>query len=198
MNNSVGLGGVTLLVAAVVWLLVFVPGYTKRSQIRETTKVVRASAKQTMAEQPLTDDQRLRRLINTQRSFSVIFILGLLGSVASAVAAMAENSWWFGFAAAMLLTLGSLFIQRAAASQAAAIASRLHRRRQQVRQSAARTQAARNKSREWSPNPIPAPLAPRQSGELVQPLAEVIEIDQPKRSLAAKEIDEILARRRAI
>ncbi|HBB38712.1 MAG TPA: hypothetical protein DCZ33_00535, partial [Candidatus Aquiluna sp.] len=62
MDNSVGLGGVTLLLAAVVWLLVFVPGYTKRSQIRETTKVVKESAKQTMAEQPLTDDQRLRRL----------------------------------------------------------------------------------------------------------------------------------------
>ena len=37
-----------------------------------------------------------------------------------------------------------------------------------------------------------------RKGELLLPLAEVIEISAPKKSLASKEIDEILARRRAI
>lgn len=198
MNNSVGLGGLTLLIAAVVWLLIFVPGYTKRSQIRETTNVVKSAAKQAASNQPLSADQRLRRLVNTQRTFSIVFLLGAIGAIASALAALTENSWWFGFALALLISLAGLFIQRAAANQAAAIASKLHRNRQQVRRSAARNQLSNLRSKEWSPNPIPAPMAPLKTGELVQPLAEVINIEKPKPGLASKEIDEILARRRAI
>jgi len=37
MENSASLGGITLVLAAVVWLFIFVPGYAKRSQIKETT-----------------------------------------------------------------------------------------------------------------------------------------------------------------
>lgn len=198
MNNSVGLGGLTLLIAAVVWLLIFVPGYTKRSQIRETTNVVRAASRQAASNQPLTPDQRLRRLVNTQRTFSIVFLLGLIGSIASALAALTENSWWFGFALSLLVSVAGLFIQRAAANQAASIASKLHRDRQQVRRSASKTRASAQQNRDWSPNPIPAPLAPKTTGELVQPLAEVIKIEKPRPTLASKEIDEILARRRAI
>jgi hypothetical protein len=198
MENSAGLGGITLVVAAVVWLFIFVPGYTKRSQIKETTKLIQAARRTEEKSRVLTDDDRLRRLISTQRGFSIIFILATLAAIASVVAATAQNSWWFGFAIAFPLSLGSLVIQRAAASQAAKLAGNIHRARQRVRASASKSQAQIAKDRQWSPNPLPTPMPEVKRGELIQPLAEVIEISAPKKSLAAKEIDEILARRRAI
>jgi len=198
MENSAGLGGITLVLAAVVWLFIFVPGYTKRSQIKETTKLIQSARRTQEKSRVQTNDDRLRRLISTQRGFSVIFMLSALAALASVVAATAQNSWWFGFAVALTLCFASLFIQRAAASQAAKLAGNIHRARQRVRASASKSQAQIVKDRQWSPNPLPTPMPEVRKGELVQPLAEVIEISSPKKSLAAKEIDEILARRRAI
>ena len=198
MENSAGLGGIALVLAAVVWLFIFVPGYTKRSQINETTKLIQAARRTEEKSRVPTDDDRLRRLLSTQRGFSIIFILATLASIASVVAATAQNSWWFGFAIALPLSLGSLIIQRAAASQAARLAGNIHRARQRVRASASKSQAQMAKDRQWSPNPLPKPMTEARKGELLLPLAEVIEISAPKKSLASKEIDEILARRRAI
>jgi hypothetical protein len=198
MENSAGLGGITLVVAAVVWLFIFVPRYTKRSQIKETTKLIQAARRTEEKSRVLTDDDRLRRLISTQRGFSIIFVLATVAALASVVAATAQNSWWFGFAIALPLSFASLFIQRAAANQAAKLAGNIHRTRQRVRASASKSQTKIAKDRQWSPNPLPAPMPDLKRGELVQPLAEVIEISAPKKSLASKEIDEILARRRAI
>jgi len=198
MENSASLGGITLVLAAVVWLFIFVPGYAKRSQIKETTKLVRVAQRTERKSRAVTEDDRLRRLIATQRSFSIAFILAGLGAVASLVAATAESSWWFGFVITTVTSITALFIQRAAANQAAKLAGNIHRTRQRVRGNASKTQAQIAKDRQWSPNPVPLPLSKDRQGELVQPMAEVIEISAPKKSLASKEIDEILARRRAI
>jgi len=198
MENSVGLGGITLVLAAVVWLFIFVPGYAKRSQIKETTNLVRIATRAEEKSRVLTEDDRLRRLISTQRSFSIVFILATFAALALLVAATAENSLWFGFVIAAITSIASLFIQRAAANQAARLAGNIHRTRQQVRANASNTQVRIAKDRLWSPNPLPLPLPQVRKGELVQPLAEVIEISAPKKSWASKEIDEILARRRAI
>ena len=198
MENSAGLGGIALVLAAVVWLFIFVPGYTKRSQINETTKLIQAARRTEEKSRVPTDDDRLRRLLTTQRGFSIIFILTALASIASLVAATAQNSWWFGFAIALPLSFASLFIQRAAANQAAKLAGNIHRARQRVRANASKSQTKIAKDRQWSPNPLPKPMAEARKGELLLPLAEVIEISAPKKSLASKEIDEILARRRAI
>jgi len=198
MENSAGLGGIALVLAAVVWLFIFVPGYTKRSQINETTKLIQAARRTEEKSRVPTDDDRLRRLLSTQRVFSIIFILATLASIASVVAATAQNSWWFGFAIALPLSFASLFIQRAAANQAAKLAGNIHRARQRVRANASKSQTKIAKDRQWSPNPLPKPMTEARKGELLLPLAEVIEISAPKKSLASKEIDEILARRRAI
>ena len=198
MDNSAGLGGIALVLAAVVWLFIFVPGYTKRSQINETTKLIQAARRTEEKSRVPTDDDRLRRLLSTQRGFSIIFILATLASIASVVAATAQNSWWFGFAIALPLSFASLFIQRAAANQAAKLAGNIHRSRQRVRANASKSQTKIAKDRQWSPNPLPKPMTEARKGELLLPLAEVIEISAPKKSLASKEIDEILARRRAI
>ncbi len=196
MGNSIGLGGISLVVAAVVWLLIFVPGYANRSQLKASEQMVRAEAKEARLAQPLSADQRLRRLLNTQRGFSVLFGLSLLVVIATALAAISDGIWWFAFAVAGVIATLSLLIQRAAGNQAAKLAAQRHRQRAAVRDSAQRQ--AKPQSREWTPNRLPAPLATNQIGELSAPLADVIEIQNPKRSLTSSEIDAILARRRAI
>lgn len=197
MNNSVGLGGITLIVAAVVWLMIFVPGYTRRSQVKESTAIARAEQKRISQSTTLSPDERLRRLINTQRMFSVSFAIFLLGSIASAVASIANSMWWVGFWIASPMALLSLVTQRAAGSQASKLAMQRHRAKQSTRERAQKT-SSRPVGREWTPNPLPAPLIPSQAGELAEPLADVVAIQKPKNSLSGSEIDAILARRRAI
>ena len=194
-----GLGGVTLVVAAFVWLLVFVPGYTKRSQISETSKFVIQQQREADRKIPMTKDEQLRRLIGTQRGFSVLFGLTFLGSASLWVATVA-NSGLLAFAIlTSVLSIASLALSRAAASNAARIASALHKNRLEVRSKASKSMSSAAERREWTPNPLPAPLAslPKPEPEEVK-LAEVIQISQPRKSLSGSEIDQILARRRAI
>ena len=198
METSVGLGGITLVVVAIVWLFVFVPGYARRSHIRETTSLVASSHRAEKRLLPQTNDEKLRRLITTQRTFSIVFALATLSAVASAAAAMAQNSWWFAFGLAVAVSLASFLIQRAAGKQAARTVQKIVRVRQNVRTQASKNQAASLKNRDWTPNPMPSPMSQNHSGELILPDAEVISIIQAKPVLAKQEIDQILARRRAI
>ena len=199
MEFPVGLGGVTLVIVAVIWLLVFVPGYTQRSQITETAKYVIQQQRESDRKIPMSKDEQLRRLINTQRGFSVMFGLFVLGAIALWVAAVPNQSLIPLAAVALALALGSLLVSRAAANQAAKLAGALHARRLEVRSKASKALSHSSDRREWTPNPLPAPLAslPKAEPEAA-PMAEVIQISQPKRVLTGSEIDQILARRRAI
>ena len=199
MEFPVGLGGVTLVIVALIWLLVFVPGYTQRSQISETAKYVIQQQRESDRKIPMSKDEQLRRLINTQRGFSVLFGLGALGAIALWIAAVPNQSLTPIALVVSALAFGFLLVSRAAANQAAKLAGALHARRLEVRSKAAKALSHSNDRREWTPNPLPAPLAsiPKTEPE-VAPMADVIQISQPKRVLSGSEIDQILARRRAI
>ena len=199
MEFPVGLGGVTLVIVAVIWLLVFVPGYTQRSQISETAKYVIQQQRESDRKIPMSKDEQLRRLINTQRGFSVLFGLGALGAIALWIAAVPNQSLTPIALVVSALAFGFLLVSRAAANQAAKLAGALHARRLEVRSKAAKALSHSNDRREWTPNPLPAPLAslPKTEPEAA-PIADVIQISQPKRVLSGSEIDQILARRRAI
>jgi hypothetical protein len=197
MENSVGLGGITLVVAAIVWLAIFVPGFSKRSELRANSSIVKRDAKAAQASVPMTADQKLNRLVNTQRFFSVLFAMFLLGSISAAVAATANAGWWVLSVAVGVLAILSVLVSRAASVQAASLASKLHRNRQEVRKKASK-KLPPIENRDWAPNPIPAPLNQPRVGELVNNLADVVEIQRPANILQSKELDAILARRRAI
>lgn len=197
MENPVGLGGITLVVAAVVWLAIFVPGFTKRSEIRANSSLVRKDVMKATASQPLSPDEQLRRLLNTQRGFSVLFALFLIGGIASAIAAVAEGAWWISSAASTGFMLLSLLVSRAAGNHAGKLAAQRHRSRQQARKQAT-VRRPQQENRDWSPNPIPAPLNRPQLGELNDNFAEVVELGQQQNAWASKDLDAILARRRAI
>lgn len=197
MENSVGLGGITLVVAAIVWLAIFVPGFSKRSEIKANSSIVKRDAKIARAKTPLSLDERLNRLVNTQRFFSVFFALFLIGSISAGIAATANSGWWFAAVTTGLFAILSILVSRAASVQATAIASQLHRTRQEVRKKAS-AQRTVIENRTWEPNPIPAPLNQPKVGELVNNLADVVEIQRPENIFDSKELDAILARRRAI
>ncbi|MEK9578638.1 MAG: hypothetical protein VW008_04730, partial [Aquiluna sp.] len=65
-----------------------------------------------------------------------------------------------------------------------------------LRSTASRS-ASKQASREWVPNPLPAPLS-AAAPKPAEKLAQVIDISNSARSMSSKELDEILARRRAI
>jgi hypothetical protein len=199
MEFPVGLGGITLVLAAVVWLVAFVPGFTQRSQISETSKYVRQQQRESDQLVPVTRDERLRRLVNTQRGFSILFGLSLLAAVGLGIAAVGSPVLVPLAALISVVSLVSLLVSRAAATAAASLAGQLHSNRLQVRARASKSLNQAAASRDWTPNPIPAPLSSIPKPEIVEiKIADVIEISKQRRTLSGSEIDQILARRRAI
>jgi hypothetical protein len=199
MEFPVGLGGITLVIAAVIWLLVFVPGYTQRSQIAETSKYVIQQQKEADRKVPMSRDEQLKRLVNTQRGFSVLFGLAALGAIASWIASLGSSGLGPLAGALGFVAIASLLVSRAAAGQALRLAGAIHAKRVEVRSKASKTMASASDRREWTPNPLPAPLASLPKPEVVEaPMADVIQISSPRKVLSGSEIDQILARRRAI
>lgn len=197
MEFPVGLGGVTLVIAALVWLIAFVPGYAQKSQIEETSKFVRQQHKESLKAEPITKDDQLRRLLNTQRGFALLFAAALIGTATLGFIAISNQSLVWISVLTGTVALLSLMVSRAAAKAATKLASDLHRNRVQVRSKAQRNM--QSQTREWTPNPLPAPLASLPKLEPIEaPIAEVISIDKPRKVFSGSEIDQILARRRAI
>ena len=192
-----GLGGITLVVAAIVWLAIFVPGFSKRSELKANSSIVKRDVKVAQAKVPMSADQQLNRLVNTQRLFSVVFAMFLIGSISAALAATTNAGWWTVSVTLAVFGVLSILVSRAASVQATAIASKLHRTRQEVRKKAS-IKRPTLENREWAPNPIPAPLNQPKVGELVNNLADVVEIQRTANVFESKELDAILARRRAI
>jgi hypothetical protein len=198
MEIPVGLGGITLLVLAVLWLVIFVPGLSKRSQIKEASHIAQSEIIRQREITKVTPKDQLRRLINTQRVFSALFGLFALFTVSAAIGSALEGGWWLAFWPNLLLTLFFLFVQRAAGKRANQLATALYRSRQSVRHSAQRHAPKNQVSREWMPNHLPSPMKSSTEGEMLEPIAQVIAIAKPKTLMSSAEIDAILARRRAI
>ena len=196
MNSTAGLGGVLLVLAAVAWLIVFVPGYAARSQLAARTSLVRKSQRAANRSVPQTPQQRLLRLGNTQRGFSVLFAFSFLGSIATGIMATIGLTSWLYTPLLFVLAAMFLLVSRAAAKASSELAKKLYSNRERIRSSASRS-VSQQASREWAPNPLPAPLSitPAKPEEN---LAEVIDISSTARTISSKELDQILARRRAI
>lgn len=192
-----GMGGVLLVIAAVVWLMVFVPGWAKRGEIVAAAKNVNEQIKAERKLQQSSPQFRLNRLVMTQRIFSVLFLLLLLAGVTTGLLAGANSSPWILSITLSAFSVLSLLVARAAARQAAQVAHNIYSARQQVRSSASKVIKKAVTTKEWTPISIPDPLSKKHS-ESAPDVAEVIDISKPRRMMTSKEIDEILARRRAI
>jgi len=197
MNTPVGLGGVLLVVAAIVWLMVFVPGYAKRGELIATAKNIKEQVKKERAAEVSTPHSRLDRLVMTQRIFSILFVLLFITAVTNGLFAGVNLGAWILSITLGTLSLMSLVVSRLAAKEASKIAHNIHTARQSVRSSATQAVAKARNNKEWTPNQLPDPLSTSQSDSAPE-VADVIDISKPRRMMTSKEIDEILARRRAI
>lgn len=197
MNSPVGMGGVLLVIAAVVWLMVFVPGWAKRAEIVAAAKNVNEQIKAERRVVQSSPQFRLNRLVMTQRIFSILFLLLLIAGVTTGLLAGGNSGPWILSITLSGISVLSLLVARAAAKQAGQLAHNIYSARQQVRSSASKAVKKAVTTKEWTPISIPDPLSKKQSASAPE-VAEVIDISKPRRMMTSKEIDEILARRRAI
>jgi hypothetical protein len=177
--------------------MVFVPGYAQHGELIATVKKIRRQARQDREANLSNPQTRLDRLVITQRLFSISFLLLSITAVTNGLLAAGNFGAWI-----LSITLGTgslltLFISRLAAKEATKIAHSIHAARQNLRSSATKAVAKARNKKDWTPNQLPNPLRKSQS-DTAPEVSDVIDISKPRRMMTSKEIDEILARRRAI
>jgi len=177
--------------------MVFVPGYAKRGELIATAKNIKEQVKKERPAEVSTPHSRLDRLVMTQRIFSILFVLLFITAVTNGLFAGVNLGAWILSITLGTLSLMSLVVSRLAAKEASKIAHNIHTARQSVRSSATQAVAKARNNKEWTPNQLPDPLRTSQSDSAPE-VADVIDISKPRRMMTSKEIDEILARRRAI
>jgi hypothetical protein len=197
------IGGVALILAALVWLAVFVPGWAKRSELKQISSTMSKVSKDAERSQPPTRNARISRLLATKRGFGAITAVSWLAAATLTILGLA-GAW----AIASLVSLGllTILISRAAASQADQLLEKNYETRQLTRESVSKRLDGVNRVESgWTPNPLPAPLAAARRGEMIAPDAEILPFVQPAeaaepatQSLNSADIAEILRRRRAI
>lgn len=200
MNFPTGLGGITLIVIAIIWLLIFVPGWTKRSEVKEvTTSVARVVRAEKKARRVASED-RVARLFRTQRLFALLSVVFLISS-ASVWFITATSPVVIGLSALFtVLAIASFGIRRVAKKQLSGLVRQLNAKRQVARERVIKEVINQNELvREWTPNQLPAPLNFDRPGELLTPDADVIPIkNSEKKNFDTQDLNAILRRRRAI
>lgn len=188
MEFGLNLGGITLIAIAVIWLVFFIPSWTQRNEhiaLEQSIASERTSIPDSIA-------QRANRLQRTRSLFAIAFAFFFMGALASFIAIASSVGFLFLGLGLLTISLLSMRVSKAASSALAAILDEIANAR-----SLARSRQATSRSRSWTPNPLPKPLIGEQpvSGEVANP--DVIQLSQRKQ-LRAFELDEIMARRRAI
>jgi len=197
------IGGVALILAALVWLAVFVPGWAKRSELKQISSTMSRVTKDAERSKPPTRNARISRLLATKRSFGAIAVTAWLAS--ATLASLGLVGAW-AIVSLGLLGLLAILVSRAAAAQADLLLEKNYESRQVTRESVSKRLDSRVRADSgWTPNPLPAPLAAPRRGEMIAPDAEILPFVQPAQtvepvtqSLNSADIAEILRRRRAI
>jgi hypothetical protein len=197
------IGGVALILAALVWLAVFVPGWARRSELKQISSTMSRVSRDAEHSQPPTRNARISRLLATKRSFAALAVASWLGAATLATFGLA-GAWVIG--ALAVLGLLTILVSRAAAGQADRLLEKNYESRQLTRESVSKRLESRTLANSgWTPNPLPAPLAVARRGEMIAPDAEILPFVQPEQtpepvtqSLNSADITEILRRRRAI
>ncbi|MEY3028627.1 MAG: hypothetical protein RL198_24 [Actinomycetota bacterium] len=209
-----GLGGIALIVLAAIWLLVFVPGWAKKSQMSANPHLVSDLIPGAVPKEPARSSQ-LQRLTRTRRIFSLVLFVSLV-FVATwfAVPVVSALGAWLPVSAGVsgLISLGMLVAANQTKRQIAV--SRIEARnvlREKLHgavTSNSEPAAVVTDPKEdlgWDPTPLPRPLSAPKIGALISPrVADVIPIkaqdddsEQPV-NRPTIELDEILRRRRVI
>jgi hypothetical protein len=214
-------GGLMLVGAAALWLVVFIPGWVKRNEDRQirrandmSSKVELRNAKQNISvNRSAKVTNKTTRLIATRRASSIIAIAAVAASITIAFFAVSTPILWVSFAIAATTALITSTVSLQASQKLANLlessvrsrgetAARLSYKMRVEAVAAALEAATAADPRAWQRQPLPDQLVP--VGELMLPAsAEVIEISSVAREeqqpeLTSEQLNEIMRRRRAV
>jgi hypothetical protein len=208
------LGGIALIALAAIWLLIFVPGWARKSQISADPQLVTRLLPES-AVKDLARSSQLHRLMRTRRVFSLALFASLtLTASWFAVPVISGLGVWpvISSGTVSLISLGMLIAANQTKRQIAvrriearsALREKLHRS-VPMETDAHLASIERDENVGWDPNPLPRPLSAPKLGALISPrVADVIPIkaqeenSEPPVNRPTIELDEILRRRRVI
>jgi hypothetical protein len=218
MDQSAALGGLMMLVIAVLWVVVFIPSWfhnrvDAEQKTRESiswnpqVKDVKIMANTPVASNLRLATERARRLRRTKNTMSVLATLTFVGSVTLAFFAFQNPLLFVAIGFGMLVGLFALLVAIKASSELDKTLIRVAQSKTELTASLAKTWRAailpsidaESDSRAWTPNPLPSPANQGRIGELELPnIASVTEISHSRKNFdTQKEINTILKKRRA-
>lgn len=217
MNLGNSIGGITLMLLAVVWLAVFVPQWANRAQEPSKSESRISNRTQQTGAKFSPQELQLLRLTRTRAQMGSVGVsgafvwIGLFFLVSGTPVGFVL--WPVGLVVVMA-TLLSIAAHRRLLVFAGSSGSRRQERLSASSQATNVTlRATPLPRRGWEPNPMPKPLQERQVGELVMRGAKIVPLTEVSSSAetqgnqstervsgpetASIQIDEILRRRRA-
>jgi hypothetical protein len=218
MDQSATLGGLMMLVIAVLWVVVFIPSWFQnrvdaehnarasdvlKPRVNETKLSVNAP----VASKLRLATERSRKLRRTKNTMSVMAALSILGSVTLAFFAFQTPLLFVAIGLGMLVGLFALLVAIKASGELNKTLIRVAQSKTELTASLAKTWReailpsidAESDSRAWTPNPLPSPAYKSRIGELEIPkVASVTEISDSRKNFdTQKQINTILKKRRA-
>jgi hypothetical protein len=218
MNQSATLGGLMMLVIAVLWVVVFIPSWFQNKidaeQNARESNVLRPRVNETklsmnvpVASKLRLATERSRKLRRTKNTMSVMATLCILGSVTLAFFAFQNPIFFVLMGFGMLVGLFALLVAIKASGELDKTLIRVAKSKTELTESLAKTWReailpsidAESDSRAWTPNPLPSPAYKSRIGELEIPnVASVTEISDSRKNFdTQKQINTILKKRRA-
>jgi hypothetical protein len=218
MDQSATLGGLMMLVIAVLWVVVFIPSWFQNrvdaEQNARSSDVLKPGSNETklsvnvpVASKLRLATERSRKLRRTKNTMSVMAALFILGSVTLAFFVFQDPLLFVAAGLGMLVGLFALLVAIKASGELRKTLIKVDKSKTELTASLAKTWReailpsidAESDSRAWTPVPLPSPAYKSRIGELEIPsVASVSEISDSRKNFdTQKQINTILKKRRA-
>jgi hypothetical protein len=218
MDQSAALGGLMMLVIAVLWVVVFIPSWFQNrvdaeryaqasTGLKPQVENTKISVNAPVASRLRLATERSRRLRRTKNTMSVLATLTILGSVTLAFFAFQNPLLFVAIGLGTLVGLFALLVAIKASGELNKTLIKVAQSKTELTASLAKTWReailpsidAESDSRAWTPNPLPSPAYKSRIGELEIPnVASVTEISNSRKNFdTQKQINTILKKRRA-
>ena len=205
-----------MLVIAGLWVVVFFPSWfqnrVNRALSRQGAVEFRKQVKDVKSSSSVTSKLRLaadrvRRLVQTKNTMSVLAVLAFTGSVTSAFFAFQNPLLFVGTGFGLLVGMFTLLVAIKASSEIRKLLSGVASSKTEMtfnlanswKESILDSNVQDSDPRAWTPNPLPSPTYRSRMGELEIPtVASVTEINHSGKNFDTQDqINKILRKRRA-
>lgn len=212
MNFGNSIGGLTLMLLAIVWLAVFVPQWARRAQeprvsLRERQRFVadrNTSALSSLELQMLRLSHTRSRMASVA-VISVFLWIGVFFLTSGTV--LGFLAWPIGAIVVVSALLSLAASRRLVVLAGDSRSTKVSRMAKSAKVAPVSLKAAPLARRAWIPNPMPEPIRERTTGEMVVRGAKVVPLVESSTAveslpaasaeIQSAQIDEILRRRRA-